>query len=113
MLDELYKVTYVMNTGRQFLNQNQEKFGTFKGRKVKKDDYKKTESVNSNVQGESTDKHQEKTEQKTQHWTQSKWFKFLRTLLIIAILLKVVTYFIQEIAKLIKAAKEVEAAVMG
>jgi hypothetical protein len=50
---------------------------------------------------------------KEPHWFwDSKFFLIIKTLLIIYLLLKAVTIFWNELAKLIKAAKNVEAAMM-
>ena len=113
MLDEIYKATYIVSTGQKYLKENKDQFKKFSGRKVKDIEAKKTENGTSNIDGEAFNKQRENTKKESRGFTDSNWFKLLKSLLIIAILLKVLTYFISETGKLVKAAKSVEAAILA
>jgi hypothetical protein len=67
--------------------------------------------------GDHNDTQQEETaeeKKKDPHWLwDSKWFLIFKTLIIIYLMIKAITIFWNEIAKLIKAAKNAEAAMIA
>ncbi|MBL7909898.1 MAG: hypothetical protein JNJ41_02440 [Bacteroidia bacterium] len=97
MINQLHKTIRLVAHNQSKFDERQQNFKDFQKRKQKKS------SENEEVE--------EPEDHKKPHWLwDNKWFILFKKLLIAFLLLKAVTLFWNEMAKLIKAAKNVELA---
>lgn len=105
MIDQFFKTVNLVAVNKLNHDHKMQDFKSFANRKKPPQEKESHE----NQSQETFEKKKQTQSQK--HWLwDNKWFKLLKTLLITFLLLKATTLFWNELAKLIKAAKNVEKA---